>query len=195
MSAVKRLQQTSHTYIFRYAAIRLLQVDIFLDRRTAECIGRFIEPLIAANEEESNTDHPDWVSKLTSSLAYSSADSNAAKEIEKLIHTANSGRIYVEQLHLHPVRLGLTFTQEWMEWNPGTESMMVFQFIRGMVSRVSALDRLQMVLLGLTIDASPSFNRLLSRMLRWCLRRLLLDTYLKPRKLWGESSPLTTPLS
>lgn len=54
-------------------------------------------------------------------------------ELDKLGETANSGRIYFEQLHLHPVRIGLTFTQEWLEWNPGSETMMIFQFIRGMV--------------------------------------------------------------
>jgi hypothetical protein len=33
MSAVRRLQQHSTTYVFRYAAFRMLEVDIFLDRR------------------------------------------------------------------------------------------------------------------------------------------------------------------
>lgn len=93
-------------------------------------------------------------------------DRDEPREIEKLIHFANSGRIYFEQLHLHPVKLGLTFTQEWMEWNPGTETMMVFQFIRGMVCcRASALTcrllprhfSLTSVLrLGLHCERSPS---------------------------------------
>jgi hypothetical protein len=33
MSAVRRLQQHSNTFVFRYAAIRVLEIDIFLDRR------------------------------------------------------------------------------------------------------------------------------------------------------------------
>lgn len=57
---------------------------------------------------------------------------------ERIIHTANSGRFYFEQLHLHPVRIALTFTQEWMEQNEGNESLMVFQFIRGMASIAGA---------------------------------------------------------
>jgi hypothetical protein len=68
---------------------------------------------------------------------FAKPDRRAPRDIEKVIHTANSGRIYFEQLHLHPVRFSLTFTQEWMEWNP-TESMMVFQFIRGMASIAGA---------------------------------------------------------
>ena len=33
MSAVRRLQPHSNTFVFRYAALRLLEIDIFLDRR------------------------------------------------------------------------------------------------------------------------------------------------------------------
>lgn len=135
MSAVRRLQHHSNTYVFRYAAIRVLEVEIYLDRRTAETIARFIEPLKSVKDEGSDEAHPDWLAMLTSSMGrhFATPDRRAPREIEKMIHTANSGRIYFEQLHLHPVRLSLTFTQEWMEWNPGVESMMLFQFIRGMV--------------------------------------------------------------
>jgi len=75
------------------------------------------------------------VSKLTMNMEHSFAktDRRTPQDLEKIIHTANSGRIYVEQLHLHPVRLGLTFTQEWIDMNAGSDTMMIFQFIRGMV--------------------------------------------------------------
>jgi hypothetical protein len=33
LSAVRRLQPNSNTFVFRYAAIRLLEVEIYLDRR------------------------------------------------------------------------------------------------------------------------------------------------------------------
>jgi hypothetical protein len=33
MSAVRRLQLNSSSLVFRYAAIRLLEIEIFLDRR------------------------------------------------------------------------------------------------------------------------------------------------------------------
>jgi hypothetical protein len=68
---------------------------------------------------------------------FSNPDRRAPREVEQMILTANSGRIYFEQLHLHPVRVTLTFTQEWMEWNPGTGGM-IFQFIRGMASIANA---------------------------------------------------------
>ena len=109
--------------------------------RTAEKMAEFIEPLKIMQEEHEDHDKPpDWVSNLTQSMGknYSTPDRRAPRGIEKMIHTANSGRIYFEQLHLHPVRLAFTFTQEWMEWNPGSESMMLFQFIRGMASIADA---------------------------------------------------------
>jgi len=159
MSAVRRMQHHSNTFVFRYAAIRLLEIEIYLDRRyvsalpvalhrfflvvltvcfrTAETVARFIEPLTTQNDDD-NEDQIDWVSKLAESMEkkFANPDHRAPKDIEKQIHLANSGRIYFEQLHLHPVRIGLTFTQEWMEWNPGAEGMMLFQFIRGMVCSV-----------------------------------------------------------
>ena len=38
LSAVRRLQELSTTYVFRYAAFRMLEVSISLDRRTAESV-------------------------------------------------------------------------------------------------------------------------------------------------------------
>jgi hypothetical protein len=38
MSAVRRLQLHSNTFVFRYAAIRLLDIEIFLDRRCVQPI-------------------------------------------------------------------------------------------------------------------------------------------------------------
>jgi hypothetical protein len=76
--------------------------------RTAETIARFIAPLSAFNEAE-NEEPPDWVFNLTASMGrkFATPDRRAPRDIEKMIHTANSGRIYFEQLHLHPVRLSL----------------------------------------------------------------------------------------
>ena len=78
---------------------------------------------------------PDWVSKLTTNMErnFAKTGPRSPRALDKAVHTANSGRIYVEQLHLHPVRLGLTFTQEWIDLNAGADTVMVFQFIRGMV--------------------------------------------------------------
>ena len=128
---------------FFVVAVKLsnLIVLTFSPIRTAEKVAEFIEPLkIMQEEHEEHDKAPDWVSKLTQSMGknFSTPDRRAPRGIEKMIHTANSGRIYFEQLHLHPVRLSLTFSQEWMEWNPGSESMMLFQFIRGMASIADA---------------------------------------------------------
>ena len=77
----------------------------------------------------------DWLEKLSCSMkdTFGGLNVRPSREIEKLILTANSGRIYFEQLHLHPVRISLTFTQEWMDWNQSADTVMIFQFIRGMV--------------------------------------------------------------
>ena len=79
---------------------------------------------------------PEWLTNLTGSMheKFETTGSHASRNTESMILTANSGRIYFEQLHLHPVRLSLTFTQEWIDWNQSADTVMIFQFIRGMVS-------------------------------------------------------------
>ena len=139
ISAVRRLQEHTTTYVFRYAAFRMLDVSISLDRTTAETVARFIEPIIVTKADTAD-EAPDFVSELTTEMVtkYSRSDRYGPVDLDLIKHSANSGRIYFEQLHLHPVRIALTFTQEWMELNQGNESVMVFQFIRGMASIADA---------------------------------------------------------
>jgi hypothetical protein len=107
--------------------------------RTAETIARFIEPVRATDDSQSE-EIPDFVSDLTIGMAmkFARPDRRAPRDVEMMVQFANSGRIYFEQLHLHPVRIALTFTQEWVHLDQGTESLMVFQFIRGMASIADA---------------------------------------------------------
>ncbi|KAL3923336.1 MAG: hypothetical protein SGILL_001715, partial [Bacillariaceae sp.] len=138
-SAVRRLQEHSTTYVFRYAAFRMLELNAYLDRVTAETVARFIEPLVS-NRAENSGEAPDYVSDLTNSMVtkFSHVNRCIPADLSLKNHSANSGRFYFEQLHLHPIRISLTFTQEWMELNQGNESVMVFQFIRGMASIADA---------------------------------------------------------
>ena len=117
----------------------LLPFLLFLPFRIAEIVARFIHPLVTVREANRG-DPTRWVNSVTAGMAtkFAKPDRRAPRDIEQMIHTANSGRIYFEQLHLHPVRVALTFTQEWMEWNPGTGGMMIFEFIRGMASIANA---------------------------------------------------------
>jgi hypothetical protein len=103
--------------------------------RTAETFAKFIQPLLTL-QEQTREENPEWIVALTLKMAqcFAKANRRCPRNLEEMTLTANSGRIYFEQLHLHPVRLGLTFTQEWMDSSGGSDNVMVFQFIRGMVS-------------------------------------------------------------
>lgn len=85
----------------------------------------------------------DWVGQLTTVMENNFGNLNmcAPRNVEKFVFAANLGRIYFEQLHLHPVRLSLTFTQEWMDWRQSPDTVMIFQFIRGMVRTQHCLMR------------------------------------------------------
>jgi hypothetical protein len=78
-----------------------------------------------------------------------------------MIYSANSGRIYFEQLHLHPVRVSLTFTQEWMEWNPGIGGIF-FQFIRGMASIANAPLTFTSFVVGHVFESPQALMRIVS---------------------------------
>lgn len=115
----------------------MFSLQIFLDRTTAETIAMFLEPL-TQKKEQGFKEPAAWVEKITTEMEVltKSQIQVAPKGIQSTIHSANSGRIYFEQLHLHPVRLSFTFTQEWVEWDTSSQSTMVVQFIRGMVRSI-----------------------------------------------------------
>lgn len=163
MSAVRRLQPHSSTYVFRYAALRILELDIFLDRRTAETIAQFVQPLQKVREEQKHEIPQQWVTTMTSRMAskYAKPNRRAPRDIEKMALSANSGRIYFEQLHLHPIRLSLTFTQEWTQWNPATEGMVIFQFIRGMASITSAPLTFTSFVVNHAFEAPQAYGRII----------------------------------
>jgi hypothetical protein len=106
---------------------------------TAEAIARFISPLVVS-QEKLGEEPADWLSKLTASMDrdFTTPFQKTPGSVEQLVQTTSIGRIYFEQLQLHPIRLSLTFTQEWMEWDSWSEEMMIFQFIRGMASIANA---------------------------------------------------------
>ena len=122
--------------------MRILDIDISLDRKTAEKIAQFLHPIRKARDERKDINN--WSSTLTDKMKsrYSNHPSRlprAARDAEKMIQSANTGRVNIEQLQLHPLRLSLTFTQEGMDWNnPETEGLMIFQLIRGMASIADA---------------------------------------------------------
>jgi len=122
--------------VFRYVAIRVLEVDIALDRRTAEALVNYTEPLRKDRQMKSG-DARIWITSLTTDMAdaskYTRLNDTASAKIDKKMYLANSGRIYFEQLHLHPLRISLTFTQGWYSTSSVTETTL------GYISSVPSL--------------------------------------------------------
>uniref|UniRef100_A0A7S2RQ69 Vacuolar protein sorting-associated protein 13 DH-like domain-containing protein n=1 Tax=Eucampia antarctica TaxID=49252 RepID=A0A7S2RQ69_9STRA len=59
-------------------------------------------------------------------------------DAEQKLSIAKSRRVYLEHFHLHPIRLSLTFSQEWIDFNSASEGVQIFQFIRSMPSLTNA---------------------------------------------------------
>ena len=104
--------------------------------RTAEALARFLQPLLLVRELKKD-DPVEWLSSVTTSMATNSSESyRSHRSNEEVTFTSNSDRIYFEQLHIHPFRLSLTFSQEWMEWGQATDGLVIFQFIRSLARLV-----------------------------------------------------------
>lgn len=106
--------------------------------RTAETISRLLHPFHRSREDNIKED---WIVALTTKLSarYSRVSVKASHEVEKMAYTANTGRIYLEHLHIHPVRFFLTYTQQEVEGvDPVAEDFIAIQFIRDMASITNA---------------------------------------------------------
>ena len=138
-SIVRRLNDKEKTLIISYAALRILEAGIYFDTKTAETLVTFLLPFLEARKDDINIDL--WLTTLTSEMSskYSLGRRRAPRDVKKMIHNANLGRVYIEILHLHPLKLSLTFKQEWLDSNSaGTEGLIMFELIRGMASIADA---------------------------------------------------------
>ena len=118
-----------------------MQTKLFLyllEYRTAETIAEFLHPIRKAKDEQIDAN---YTSNLTLKMTRYS-NSTKLPRAPRDVSTANSGRIYIEKMHLHPLRLSLTFTQVGLEWNPVTEAvtegLVIFQLIRNSPSIAEA---------------------------------------------------------
>jgi hypothetical protein len=133
--AVRSIQEHNDTTVVSYCGLRMLDINICLDRKTAETLAHFLHPLRKARDECHDAN---WSTSLTSKMRLHSNPSRLPRMPNVNVNDANTGRIYLEELHLHPIQLYLTFTQERLEWNPVTEGLVIFQLIRGMASIADA---------------------------------------------------------
>lgn len=109
-------------------------------------------------------DVSDFADDMTIEMAmlHAHLDKRAPGDFEMMSQSANSGRIYFEQLHLHPIRISLTFTQEWNEQGQGTESIMLFQFMRGMASIADAPLTFTSFVVGNVFESPHTLFRIIS---------------------------------
>lgn len=143
--------------------IQIYLLFIYSLSSTAETIAAFLEPLRKVKQDQRGENPHKWIKMMTTKMAdkYSKPDRRTPRDLERMILTANSGRIYFEQLHLHPIRFSLTFTQEWMYWNPATEGLIIFQFIRGMASIAGAPLTFTSFVVNHAFEAPQAFGRII----------------------------------
>ena len=91
------------------------------------------------------------------------ASTGPRSEVDTIFQTAIAGRIYFEQLYLHPVRIGLTFTQEWIEAERESQGgLLIFQFIRGMASIANAPLKFTSFVVGHAFESPQALVRIVA---------------------------------
>jgi len=66
LSAVRSIQDQSETFVISYCALRILDVDLSLDRKAAEKIAQFLHPLRKGRDERQDINN--WTSTLTDKM-------------------------------------------------------------------------------------------------------------------------------
>ena len=132
-----------------------------LYNRTAEAFVRYINPLLTDKRVIQCTP-TDWVKRLTSNMIQKS--DTGRKDITKdiAIFTSRSDRIYCEQLHLHPIRISVTFTQEWNVLDTVYGSPAILQYIKMMPSLANAQLTFTSFVVGHVFEAPEMLRRIIT---------------------------------
>ena len=109
--------------------------------RTAETLLSFFEPIRSIKRLHSQQPQ-EWIRSITQDMAdrhLNKIDTGTigGDPIQNFDIT-DSGRVYIEHFHLHPIRLSLTFSQEWVDSSSIFEGVQIFQFIQSMPSLTNA---------------------------------------------------------
>ena len=94
---------------------------------TAETLSQIVKPL--QSKEKLKVDACD-----TSKTYFFRPSTN----IQDVTNIMTSRRIYIEQLHLHPIRISFTFTQDWENKSIDSETSMVLHYVRKIPSLSNA---------------------------------------------------------
>ena len=143
LSVVRKLQAHATTYVFPYLALRILPVDLRLDRRTTELLARFFRPIKRIREDQVSPH--EYVRSIALSMTQNQSNGREGLDFFTSLEGGarrlkpNEGRVYIEQMILHPVLVSLTFSQHWFEeTESASDGIFAIEFFRGLTSISSA---------------------------------------------------------
>lgn len=125
VSAIRKSSDIKSSQVYRYVAIRLLDLTIMLDRRTVETIMDFLES-IQSYQNPTGFEMKSWIVQFTNDISQDQSGGMLSVSDYKINHD----RLYIEELHLHPARITLTFTQDWGIDSITTHSPPLLQYMR-----------------------------------------------------------------
>lgn len=86
---------------------------------------RYFKPLRSQNYLLSK-DPREYIIHLTNAIS----EMNTADGLQSMNQTVNSKRVYIEEFHLHPAIVSLTFTQDWSFDTPSSQAPAFLHYVR-----------------------------------------------------------------
>jgi hypothetical protein len=125
-----------------------------LKNRTAEAISRMVKPFKTIE-----------IIKLTNLMAHiteTNEDVTQCTSIQDVASIMTSRRVYIEQLHLHPIRISFTFTQEWENSAIDSEKSMILQYVR----KIPSLSNAELTFTSFVVSHAFESSDMLLRIIR-----------------------------
>ncbi len=123
-------------------------------KSTAEVISQLLEPLQIREIMKAK--------KVMAHLTRTTVATEWPTDIQDVTNIMTSRRIYIEQLHLHPIRISLTFTQEWGSGTGDSEKSVMMQYIR----KIPSLSNAELTFTSFVVSHAFESSDILFRIIR-----------------------------
>ena len=200
MSVWRDTPRGSANSIYKYVALKVLEVKVALDSSTLQIYLLDLHPdlmtLLETREQALAMEFPEqWMERHNAALALG-AGSAGAVDIDKILNAACSEKLYVENLVLHPLKINITFTPTRFPRSSSEDifssrKYKVFKWVKEMASIDELVVKVSSFII--TSNMMEPFDQLKLRIASAFLRDLKKELFLVVGRVIGNLSVLGRP--
>ena len=103
-----------------------------------------------------------WINDLTENMAQKKEVGRKDITKDSSLYKPKSDRIYCEQLHLHPIRVSVTFSQQWNVLDTDSASPAILEYIKMVPSLTNAQLIFTSFVVGHVFEAPETLRRVIA---------------------------------